>query len=675
MNCRKYCYIIIICQFVFLQLVIAQDEPNIKFGKITPAEFQVTAPKFDTGASAVIIADIGKTGFEGNGNGFFSIVFTRFVRIKILNKNGFAAGDYQIRLYNDRQGTNEKITNLKGVTYNLQNGVIQETKLDAKSIFEEKQSRNYDLTKFSMPALKEGSIFDMTITKKSSYFSDPPSWVFESEYPCIWSDYEVTIPSVFHYLVKMSGNESFDIKTTQPIEQRFSIKRSRGAFETDEFLSVTCTSFRSRWAKKNIPALKKQPFLSTINNYVSKISFELDYYQQDEEHDKEMEMGTWNVKSHKYLLSEDFGFELGQDNLWMDEQLNSLVSDASSPEEKIKRVFHFVRNNFHCTDYSERYVETSLKDVFTKRTGNVAELNLLLVAMLRHLKFVADPALLSTRENGVTSRDYPLLYEYNYVICIAKVGSRLLTLDASQPFNGYGKLPSYCYNWGARVINENHPDLILLSPDSVSEIRTTNAIFVNEDNGNFSGGLTTIFGNDESFNIREEIKKTSKKEYFKSTQSDYLNLNVSNESFDSLDNPDYPLVYHCDLEPKDLKTSDILYFNPVLGSVFGENPFTATERYYPVEFSYKMDYTFLLSMEIPKGFQVDELPKSAKVKFNENQGFFEYLIQQDPQNIQMRVHLKFNQANFSPEQYSTLRDFFAFIVKKENEQIIFKKIK
>jgi len=32
-------------------------------------------------------------------------------------------------------------------------------------------------------------------------------------------------------------------------------------------------------------------------------------------------------------------------------------------------------------------------------------------------------------------------------------------------------------------------------------------------------------------------------------------------------------------------------------------------------------------------------------------------------------------ANFVPEDYDTLRDFFAYIVKKQSEQIVFKKKK
>ena len=43
--------------------------------------------------------------------------------------------------------------------------------------------------------------------------------------------------------------------------------------------------------------------------------------------------------------------------------------------------------------------------------------------------------------------------------------------------------------------------------------------------------------------------------------------------------------------------------------------------------------------------------------------------------IQMRSRIKLNKANFKPEDYSTLRDFFAFIVKKHGEQIVFKKKK
>jgi len=78
-------------------------------------------------------------------------------------------------------------------------------------------------------------------------------------------------------------------------------------------------------------------------------------------------------------------------------------------------------------------------------------------------------------------------------------------------------------------------------------------------------------------------------------------------------------------------------------------------------------------MDIPEGYVVDELPKSAKVVFNGDQGYFEYLLAQQGDKIQMRCRVRLNKAQFPPEDYGNLRDFFAFIVKKENEQIVLKK--
>jgi hypothetical protein len=113
----------------------------------------------------------------------------------------------------------------------------------------------------------------------------------------------------------------------------------------------------------------------------------------------------------------------------------------------------------------------------------------------------------------------------------------------------------------------------------------------------------------------------------------------------------------------------------MLGTGRRENLFKSAVRSYPVEMLHAMDETYTLTMEIPKGFVVDELPKSVKVSYNTDEGFFEYIVVKDDERVQMRSRIKLKKANFTPEDYSTLRDFFAFIVKKQGEQIVFKKKK
>ncbi|MEO6537705.1 MAG: DUF3858 domain-containing protein, partial [Ferruginibacter sp.] len=121
--------------------------------------------------------------------------------------------------------------------------------------------------------------------------------------------------------------------------------------------------------------------------------------------------------------------------------------------------------------------------------------------------------------------------------------------------------------------------------------------------------------------------------------------------------------------------NDIIYFNPMLTESYTSNPFQSAERLYPVEMPFKIDEMYSLNMEIPQGYEVDELPKQTKANLNDGEGFFEYLITKSGDQINMRSHIKLEKATFLPEDYESIRGFYALIVKKQSEQIVLKKKK
>jgi hypothetical protein len=107
-----------------------------------------------------------------------------------------------------------------------------------------------------------------------------------------------------------------------------------------------------------------------------------------------------------------------------------------------------------------------------------------------------------------------------------------------------------------------------------------------------------------------------------------------------------------------------------------ENPFKSAQRFYPVEMPYAIDETYLLRLDVPEGYVVDEMPKQLIVKLNEEgDGMFEYRLSESNGIISMRSRLKISRAYFLPEEYEMLREFFNLVVKKHNEQIVFKKKK
>jgi len=651
----------------------AQGKPPVKFGKISPADFDIKAPSYDTAADAVVIADIGSSEFVGNVKGWFTLEFKHFKRIKILNKNGFDAATVEIPLY----GTNaygQKLEGLKAYTYNLENGKVVETKLDDKSIFTDKVSKYQSEKKFTFPALKEGSIIEYTYTLQSDFFNNLRPWAFQGGYPCMYSEYDVSLPNFFQYVTLSQG--FLPIKKSAPSSRNTTFRVTiPGGADRDENVSFDDEVVETKYTMKDIPSLKEERYTTTIGNYLSKIEFQLSRYAFPNSMPKD-QMGNWFSLSAGLMKDEDFGADLGNNNGWMDDEMKNITKGAASPLDQAKKIYAYIRDNFTCTSHDDLYTSNPIKTTFKNRNGNEADLNLLLLAMLKHDHLTADPVILSTRSNGFTNEIYPLRSRFNYVIVKLDIDSMTWFLDASQPWEGFGHLPEYCYNGHARVINPESPTPIYFDADALLEKSLTTVFMANEEGkGLLSGRVTSVKSYIESSDIRERVRDKGEKEFFKAVQTAFPGeWEVSNTSIDSLKIIDDPVTVSYDVHLK-ADGEDILYFNPMLSEGYKENPFKAAERVYPVEMPYGFDETYVLNMEIPTGYVVDELPKSTKVTFNADEGFFEYLIVKDDNGIQFRSRIQLKKANFKPEDYATLRDFFAYIVKKQSEQIVFKKKK
>jgi hypothetical protein len=674
MSLKKFTCIIA-CFLLLQNYLSAQDKSNIKFGKITPADFDLSKYKFDSSASVVIIADIGSSEFEGNNKGWFSLLFKHFKRIKVLNKNGFDAGTIEIPLY--VQGQNqEKVEGLKAITYNLDNGKIIETKLDDKSVFTDVMSKNNILKKFTFPNLKEGSIIEYTYTVRSDFLFNLQPWEFQGSYPCMWSEYEVTIPEYFDYVFLGQGYQPFFINKSSTSNVSFTVRDLNSSATSNRSVDLTGVAVNHRWVIKDVPALREENFTSTINNYISKVEFQLSQYRFPNEATEDI-MPNWPKACEQLMKDEDFGADITSNNGWLDAELNNVIKGSSNKFEKAVKIYSYVHNNFTCTSHSRRLMDNPLKTIFKNKSGSEAEINLLLVAMLNHEDIQADPVILSTRDNGYTNEIYPLLDRFNYVICSANIDNKIYYLDASEPKLGFGNLSEECYNGHARVINKDNPRPVYFFADSLKESKVTSMFIFNDEKvaGALNGTYTSLLGNIESYDLRKKVSKKSEEEYFKNIKSYNSDFAITNTGIDSLTELDKPATIHYDFSYKISSDDEIIYFNPMMSEAYKENPFKSAERKYPVEMPYVMDEIYVLNMEIPKGYVVDELPKSARVSLNGAEGSFEYIIAGDDSNVQLRTRIKLNKATFEPEDYTTLRDFFGFIVKKQSEQIVFKKKK
>lgn len=648
----------------------AQEKSKVKFGKVTAEDFKQAIYSLDSNANAIIIADIGSTEMVGNTKGGFSLEFKKYRRARILNKNGYGIADVEIGIYTNGSAE-EDLKTLKAVTYNLENGKVVETKLETKSqVFKDKINKNLVVKKFTFPNIKEGSIIEYEYKLESDFTFNLQPWDFQSGYPCLWSEYNVTIPEFYYYITLAQGYQPFYIQDRKERRDNFLVtdNLSTGASDRASF-SAGVTDYR--WVMKDVPALKEESYTSTIDNHLSRIQFQLSELREPFVPKKIM--GTWQQACTELLKDEDFGFSLNRDNGWLNDVMDDATRNAKTDLEKARNIFAYVRDNMTCTNYNRKYLEKPLKAVLKARNGNEAEINLLLTAMLLKAGFAADPVILSTRSHGYTYALYPLMDRFNYVISRLDIDGKYYYLDASQPRMGFGRLGYETYNGHARVINETATP-VNFSADSLLEGKLTSVFVINDEKGNLAGSMQQAPGYYESYNLRNKIKDKGKEQLFNDIKKAFnAEIEIAEPAIDSLDKYDYPVAIRYNFAIKTDK-EDILYFNPMFGEAWKENPFKSAERTYPVEMPYTIDETYLLRLDVPNGYIIDELPKQIMVKLNENEdGFFEYRLSESNGSISLRSRIRLKRAYFMPDEYEMLREFFNLVVKKHSEQIVFKK--
>ncbi|PSL46175.1 transglutaminase superfamily protein [Chitinophaga niastensis] len=651
---------------------VAQDGSKMKFGKISKEEFDVKKFEKDTGAHAVILSEIGSSAFESDGKDL-RLVFKVHRRIKIIDKNGYDLATVKVPLYkSDRQ--EERILNLKAVSYNLENGEIVDTRMDSKNVFTDKQDKFLIVKKFALPAVKEGTIIEYTYTISSPYYRHLRAWNFQGEYPALWSEYSVGIPEYFDYILIPQGYEPFVVRTKEPSRTTLSFRNeSQGGAGPSNTVTVTPNVTIYKWAMKDVPPIRNESFITTIDNYVNRIEFQLSAYNMPEEPRKPVQ-STWEQLMTDLMKAEDLGGTLNNNNGFLGDVVDGLIKDAKTDKEKAQKIYAWVRDNYTCTDHSALWMQKTLKTTFNAKNGNVAEINLLLVAMLKRAKLESYPIILSTRDNGYVYQFYPLTTRFNYLIAGAYVGDEFVNLDASEPLLGFGKLPAACYNGAARTVNEAATPVIL-GADSLREQKFTSVTLGKLENGYLTGSFQQRPTYFESYSVRKKVKDKSEDEFFKEITKSYTSeITLENKAIDDIKELESPVLVKYDFKMQ-VGNDDVLYISPLFGEAYRNNPFKSMERKFPVEMSHVSDEVYSFNMDVPEGYVVDELPKGAMARFNENDGLFQYLIQQQENHIQLRCRVKLAKANFEPDEYSSLREFFDLIVKKQAEQIVLKKKK
>lgn len=643
-------FFLTLCLFCINQNSYAQS----KYGNATMDELNMTEYPQDTSAVAVVLLKKGDTRFVISELYGFQFEYTLQMKIKILKTEGLDWCDEEIGYYEDTNLSKEQINGLSGTTYNLENGKIVKTKLSKEYITEENQDKKYKVRKFSMPAAKVGSVIEYKYTIVSPFFYELREFSFQESIPVAYTYYECTIPEYFRYNTNFQGYVSLNT-VREPANESFHLSGQ----------VVRCSAEKIKSEGKNIPAIKKESFMWSINDYITKVSFELRSINMPFSTTKNYS-SSWANIDNELLSSGYFGGNLKKSDLFKEE-----IKKGDITLDKAHEIQNMVKYRVKWNEKSS-YAPSNLKETLKTGLGNNADINFLLINALQAGGFEAFPVILSTRANGRIPMFHASITALDYVITGVKIDTMVYYTDASAKYGDWNLLPEKCMVTQARVIQKDNCRWVNLSTLSNGSTMRLGKFSVVGDK--YTGEITDTRKGCSAYDLKDYYYNRHK------DQQDYIetlakksSCEIEDFSISNTDDNSKPVVVKYTQKSDINIGDDFLYITPLIDKQFSENPFKTETREYPINFDYPLAYVQSIDIAIPEGYVVDELPKPARMILNDNDIVLVYRVGQTGNNIKIHYQFQVKKLLFLPEEYESIRDFFAKAVSINSEQIVLKK--
>lgn len=628
------------------------QKQSIQFGKVSHPDFEEFYKKDFTEAEAIVLYDGGKASFV-NEEGGFKIMFKRVKRIKILTKGGLEQANINIPFYQEDLYNTENVYDIKAMSHSLTNGIIETNPLLDDDIYVEKINERWRQQKFAIPGAKVGSIIEYSYTFETPFMFNLPDWEFQNKVPTLYSEYEVRVIPFYEYTYLAQGLSRFDYT-----------KSSEGN-TTRNFAGVKYKEMIYEFAMKNVPAFTDAEYITSPNDYIMKMDWQLAGIQRTNGAREEI-MTTWPLMVESMEKSDNFGKFIKASTKSVEKMLKNdseLKSISSLSElDKAESISKYVKDNYNWNRMRGKYASKSVKDFLKETTGSTGELNLFMVGMLRAYDIEAYPIVLSTRDHGKIKVDYPFESFFNTLAVLINVDGKFFLTEATESSLGFGKLPPEYLNEKGLIVDEEKLGWVDLDITTPSVTHETLNINLNPSslkvNGKFKKTLTDYDAIRFKRN-KQLIQRELDNNYDLHGEISYSNENSATEP--------YIIEYEASFPLSTFEGN--FYLRPFLNKAPTINPFKSEDRTYPVDFNYSQKKQFSASISIPDGYEVTEIPE--RVNFSNDLVDFSYelLISPAKDNITAMSQYVLKKAVYQPEEYKRLKSFLDQITSTYNQQV------
>ncbi len=656
---------------------IAQE---YKFRKVSKEELKEKSYPLDSSANAAVLYENKKVYFQYDQLNGFKLITEVHKRVKLYTKDGFDYASDKILLYKNNSDE-ERISGLKGFTYSLIDDKVSEVKLKKEGIFTNELSDDLDEVKFTMPGLQEGAVIEYKYKIISPFVTNIDRVFLQYDIPIKQIEVKISAPEYFNFRKFTTGYLPINLsesvgsgKMTITSKTRTGGNVASGPTRTN--FSSSNIDYKvnvSNIINSNVPAFIEEPYSKNPVNYLSSVIYELQFIKYPDNSMKNY-ANSWEDVTRRIYESSSFGGELKKSNYYK-KDLTKLLDGISDPSKKVTLIYNFVKNKMNWNQQYSLYTNKGVKKAYDEGTGNSAEINLMLTSMISSAGVDANPVVLSSSERMIAL--FPTISGFNYVITRVKLpDGGIFYLDATDKYGLPNILPDRVVKGMGRVIAKNGTSQrVTFRPSKPSTNRysmqceiTNEGIVSGKFNVNHLDYLAYNFRSTSALRDDESKIKRFEKIYGITELEDYNVKGIKeygkgvSERFNFIVEDQIEVI------------EDEIFFSPLLFLRDKENIFKSDERQYPIDFGYGFSNMYMVNIKIPEGYGVLEYPESGAFKLPEDMGVFTYRSNVTNGMVQVVVNETINAPIIPAKYYQALKEFYNQVIKKENEQVVLKKI-
>ena len=626
--------------------------------EVSVKDLEIKSYEKDSTAKALVIYDYGNSRIYLNDRYYFKLETKVKRKLIIFDKNKVDKATIEIYLYNDDSGKRkETIKDIKATTYNLVNKKIVKIDLPQSGIFKEVLNKNYTVVKFTLPNIQDGSVITYSYTKESPFKAKFHGWEFQDDIPKLYSEYNASIPGNYEYNIRLVGSSK--LETNVRVINSGCVRVPHGGGTAD------CVNYK--YVMKNIPAFKEEDFMTTKDNYLARIDYELKLYKSFNG-SIENYTRSWKTADKELKIDESIGRQLNKSSQ-VKNLIDASIENENDPLKKAQAIFHYVQSTYAWNEKHELFKDVSVKNLIKNKSGKASEINILLHNLLAANDINVNPVLLSTRKNGLPTKLYPVLYDFNYLIVQAYINGKKYLLDATNDYLSFGEIPFKCLNSYGRLLNfKKGSRWIDLEARKSSAIQHQISLKLN--NSELKGDIKSRYLGYHAL-PKKKTYYTNTSSYLDDFENKYIDISVIEHELTSKGKADDKFQEAFEIEFNDLNiTGDKIYLDPFIFKFFTKNPFQLQERSYPIDFGFKDSFLYSFELDLNDQYEVVETPKATNVTLPNNTGEFIFATEIEGNKLTVFFKIIFKESIYHEQYYGYLKEFMSRVVDVQKNSLI-----